>query len=78
MVKSPTAVLNELSGLLEEDGLFVQPRSLYVKPSIVILKVECSNASFPDELPAKLDTNDNLHAKQKEQDDPKRRSTAAH
>ena len=76
MLKSPKAALNELSTILEEDGLFGQPRSLYVKPSIVTRKVECSNA-FADELPPKLDTNENLDAKEKEQDEPKRLSKAA-
>jgi hypothetical protein len=77
MVKSLRTVLDELSGLLEEDGLFMQPRSLYVKPAIVTLKVECSNASLADQVPPKLDTNENLHAKQKEQDEPNRLSKAA-
>jgi len=33
------------------------------KPSVVTLKVEPSNASFPDALATKSDTNETLHQK---------------
>ena len=55
MMRSITSVLDELSGLLEEDGLFTCPRLPYAKPSIVTRKVEPSDPSSLDKLAPKLD-----------------------
>jgi hypothetical protein len=54
------SILDELSGLLEEDELFARPRLPYVKPSVVTSKVEPSNASSPDAPATKLDTNESV------------------
>jgi hypothetical protein len=53
------SILDELSGLLDEDGLFARPRLPYVKP-VVTPKVEPSNASSPDAPATKLDTNESV------------------
>ena len=45
MIKFTKAVLSELS-CAHEDGLFIAPRSHYVKPTILTRKVDPSDAAF--------------------------------
>ena len=56
MIDPMQSALDELSDLLDEDGLF----QYYVRPSIVTIKVEPSSAAFLDVPAAKLDTNETV------------------
>ena len=60
MINPIQSALDELSDLLEEDGLFQYSKLTYVGPSIVTIRVEPSSAAFPDAPATKLDTNETV------------------
>jgi hypothetical protein len=60
MINPRQSAFDELSDLLEEDGLFQYSKLTYVRPSIVTIKVEPSSAVFSDAPATKLGTNETV------------------